>query len=172
VYPPGYNELDEWDEEAYEGEDRLTRQNKHFIGLIICVQVPFTFFNLYLPLTQPYSVCMDQAQGMSFLILRPWLLSMGIAEIVLMAGMLLPLLFFKGRCFSYNTMTNCWACIGMLALLKTFIWAITELELFSQVIVHYCSGGVFAYGVVMTVLHSFFLIGVCCCSGTSGYRSF
>jgi len=60
------------------------------------------------------------------------------------------------------------ACIAML---KIMVWAVVELELFARVIAHYCSGGVFAYGLVLTIIHSILLIGICCCSGsrTTGF---
>ena len=52
-------------------------------------------------------------------------------------------------------------------MLKVMIWAVVELELFARVIAHFCTGGVFAYGLVLTILHSILLIGICCCTGGS-----
>jgi hypothetical protein len=39
-----------------------------------------------------------------------------------------------------------------------------ELALFSSVIAPHCSGGVYAYGLIQTIIHGIFLLIVCCMS--------
>ena len=34
-------------------QGNLTAEHKHYIEIILCFQMPFTFFNFYLSLTQP-----------------------------------------------------------------------------------------------------------------------
>ena len=71
------------------------------IGCFLCFQVPFTVMNLVLALTQPYSECMDKAHVSVILVVRPWLLSMGITESSLIFLLLVSLLLLKVRCMYY-----------------------------------------------------------------------
>ena len=91
---------------------------------MLCFQFPFTFCNMFLALTQPYSRCMDKPQYMSILVVRPWLLSIGISELVIFAGVLIPLFFFKVNCCSYNKVTTIWTGVAIFAGLKAMIWAV------------------------------------------------
>ena len=60
------------------------------------LQLPFTFLNLYFALSSPQSECMDKPRRSTVLVVRPWLMSMGIIEASLMLLFLLALfLFYK-----------------------------------------------------------------------------
>ena len=72
------------------------------ILVYLVTQLPFTFINLFLAITQPHSVCMDKPQYLTIFILRPWFLGVGIAESVCLAGVLLPLLIFKLKCIKVS----------------------------------------------------------------------
>ena len=166
VYPAGSNVVNEEDEEEMHADNRLTSLNRNYILLILCYQVPFTFFNLFFAISSPYSLCMDSSQGISILVLRPWLFIVGFSECALVIALLTPIIFFRGDCISFDTLVGVWGVVGIVTFLKMLVWAIVELELFARVIVHYCSGGVFVYGLILAIFHTILLIGVCCCSGT------
>lgn len=53
--------------------------------------------------------------------------------------------------------------IGVLVV-KVLVWLYMEITLFASVIGPHCSGGVYAYGVVQTVIHGIFLLIICCMS--------
>ena len=44
------------------------------------------------------------------------------------------------------------------------VWVYMEIALFASVISPHCSGGIYAYGVVQTVIHGIFLFTICCMS--------
>lgn len=111
---------------------------------------------------------MDKPQYLTIFILRPWLLGVGISECVFIAGMLLPLLFFKVRCAGAGAVQCVWMAVAIIFALKTLIWAVVEIELFARVIVPYCSGFVWVYGLILTIIHSLILLALCCCGGGGG----
>ena len=51
--------------------------------------------------------------------------------------------------------------IEILFALKAAIWMFAELELFEAGISRYCSGGVYAYGLVLTIIHGIILLFIC-----------
>ena len=53
--------------------------------------------------------------------------------------------------------------LGLLVL-KIMVWVYMEIALFASVISPHCSGGIYAYGVVQTVIHGIFLFTICCMS--------
>ena len=92
--------------------------------IIVCAYFPFLFCNLFLALTQPYSICMDKPQYLTIFVVRPWLLGTGIADLVIYAGLLLPLFFFKVGCCYYSKITSIWTGVGIFAALKALVWAV------------------------------------------------
>ena len=130
---------------------------------VVGAQLPFTLCNLLLALTQPHSQCMDRAYNSSANIARPWFLSMGIIEVVLITVLLLTVALNKVRCISEDTLKKIGLVVLVLGLLKWLIWAVFEIELFVSTISRYCDGIVYAYGLILTILHSLGLLVLCCC---------
>jgi hypothetical protein len=64
---------------------------------------------------------------MSMLVVRPWFLSIGIAEVALMVGLLFPLLIYKCNCISFGCLSRWWMILACVAMLKAMIWAVVEL---------------------------------------------
>jgi hypothetical protein len=103
---------------------------------------------------------MDESHGWSFLVVRPWLLGIGITEIVLTVAMLLGMTLYRGRVISLDLL-NAWEKVVIGSwLFKTVVWSAMELLLFRETIVVYCTGGMYVYGVSLLCLHGFFFIGL------------
>ena len=91
---------------------------------LICIQLPFTIFNLVLALTQPHSECMDKAHNSSVNIVRPWLLSMGIIEATIITFLLLTYCLFKINCLKMDTVKKIGLIFIIIGSLKGLIWAV------------------------------------------------
>jgi hypothetical protein len=68
------------------------------------------------------------------------------------------MLTYKLSWISYHILRKCEQVIAMVAYLKVVVWAVVELNLFVAVMVPSCSGGVFAYGLVLAILHTILVI--------------
>ena len=136
-----------------------------FVLCLIFCQLPFTIVNIVFAQTQPHSVCMDTPHA--GLTVRPWLMGIGITEIVLMVIILLPVLFFKCGCCGITVMGGFLCGAYALWALKGLIWFVVELVMFITGISKYCHGGVYTYGLVLVILNGLGLIAGCCksCQG-------
>ena len=90
--------------------------------------------------------------------LRPWLISVGFLKLILMIGVLLPTFIFKMGGISYRLLRRFWIVFGIMAFMKVFIWAVVQITLFVKVMFQHCKGGLFFYGVVMTIFNSIILV--------------
>ena len=131
------------------------------VGILICLQLPFTITNLVFAYTQPHSVCMDTPHG--GLAVRPWFMGIGYSEVALMLGLLLPILCFKLGCCSLIVFGAFEIIMYVLFALKGTIWFVVELVLFIEGISKYCHGGVYTYGLILVILNFLNLcMGGCC----------
>ena len=78
--------------------DNAADQDKAVYCCLLALQTPFTFFNLLFALSSPQSECMDKPHRSGILVVRPWLLSMGIIESTLMLSFLLVYTLHRNRC--------------------------------------------------------------------------
>lgn len=107
---------------------------------------------------------MDKPHGSGLFVVRPWFLSMGIIESAIIVLLLLSYLLQR-LCLHRNSALQCFIYfLLVVGGIKTLIWAIAELYLFGYSIAHYCSGGVFAYGIILTIIHGIMLFMLFCCS--------
>ena len=136
----------------------------------ICCLLPFTICNIVFALTQPHSVCMDTLH--SGLAVRPWFLGIGITEIVLMVLMVMPVLLYNCGVWDLITMMKMWGYVNVLNMVKTFIWVIVIIIMFSTGISKFCHGSIYTYGLVLTILSSLYLLLLCCqCMANKGANS-
>jgi len=128
------------------------------------MQLPLVFFDMLFSLTGKDAQCFDTAHVSRAYVLRPWLLAMGICGLSCMF-----LLFVFGAmrvCTIINV--SCLRKVELVALgilvLKILLWLYMELMLFANVIGPYCSGGMYAYGLILTIIHCIILLILFCCS--------
>ena len=74
---------------------------------------------------------------------------------------LLPLISMRLGCTGYEGVRQVWKILKVLVMLKVLLWAVVELQLFGQVIVHLCSGFILGYGIVLSLAHILLLFGLC-----------
>ena len=131
----------------------------------IFFQLPFTICNFIFALTSPHSSCFDQPHG--GLVLRPWLLGIGITEIVLILGNVIPLLFFRCGCMSIDRLGGILSCVQGLTAIKAILWFIIVFVLFFSLVKFFCSGPIYTYFIVLMVFNClpFVICCLCCCCG-------
>jgi hypothetical protein len=89
---------------------------------------------------------------------------MGITEASIMGILFLGALMKVCDCISFSCL-KCFefVVIGML-IVKILLWMYMEIALFTSVIAQHCGGGVYAYGVVQTIIHGILLLIIGCFS--------
>ena len=124
--------------------------------------MPFLICDLAIALTAEHSDCMDRPYQSTAYVLRPWLLAMGIAE----ASFVVFLGFFASLRVCGVIDIGCMQVAEVITIvvgvIKSLVWIYMELALFAAVIVPHCSGGIFAYGVILTIIHGLVILAFCC----------
>ena len=96
------------------------------------------------------------------LTLRPWLLGMGISEVVLMLlSITIPIIYIWGV-EPGKVSLRCWGTYGPVInwmwILKYLTWTVVELLLFINGISKYCHGKVYAYGLALLIFHGLLIV--------------
>ena len=127
----------------------------------LCLQTPFTVVYLVFAGDEPPSVCMDQ--GPTGLIVRSWFRGIGYTDCAICGGLFLALCFgtIKAAC-SQAIFGVLWILMIVVAIIKTFIWAIVSIILYALVIEDQCDGRVYGFGLALVVINSLYLAGGCC----------
>lgn len=108
---------------------------------------------------------MDSPYGPGGTTLREWILNIGITEMVLMGLGLLVVFFYKIRLSNERCFELCSYFLLILLALKVVVWAGVQCALFNYGMGNLCTGGLFAYGIVMVTIHLLFL----CVTGILAY---
>jgi hypothetical protein len=145
------------------GEMRPLSQVQLWVFIIIYgVQGVFTLLNLYFPIQRPTQDCMDSPYGPNGSTLRSWMLGIGITELVLLTLGLVDILLYKKRCLLDLPFKVITIILLFLLGIKVLVWAAVQAYMFRVGMASLCSGGLFAYGLVLMVLHlSLLIIGGC-----------
>ena len=132
------------------------------------IQIPFAIFNLYFAYNKPESSCMDNPHN--DYVLRPWLMTMGKWQLIVVIGIGLPLILKRMGCLRLEEMVCLWGCAACIAIITGFVWRVVEILLFFNVIKDNCDGSVYAYGFILAVFDIFFFFKCCCgcCEGRRG----
>ena len=144
---------------------QINESLKRSACFIVFFQLPFTICNLYFAIASPHSSCFDQPHA--GLVLRSWLLGIGITEIVLMAGIVIPLMFFQCSCMSVYGLSNIWSCVQGITAIKQLVWFIMIFVLFFKLVKFFCTGAIYTYFIILMVLNClpFVICCLCCCFG-------
>jgi hypothetical protein len=96
---------------------------------------------------------MDVAHGLSFMVLRPWLLIIGLSQLVLMASVFLLNKLHSKDYLSLSKLLEYSEHLADLTIGEVLLWGVIEVGLFAQGMVPFCSGYVFIYGITLIVVH-------------------
>ena len=108
---------------------------------------------MYFPLAKPTSDCLDKPYGFNQTILRNWLLGIGITEIIFLSSVILLIVMYKAKVMTYNSLKGAFICLSIFYAIKVVIWAGFQIDLFIRGMKSLCHGGLFAYGIVMLIIH-------------------
>ena len=125
---------------------------------ITILQVPFIILNIGIAMFYHHSSCMDSSHGMSFFILRPWLIGVSVIDVLLLLGMVIVNYFRAKAKMSLHKMLEYGNTLSELALGKALIWGLAELGMLYSGILTYCWIGMVAYCTLVMIMHIFMFI--------------
>ena len=133
--------------------------------IIICFQLPFGICNLVFATTEPTSACMDN--DFRGLILRNWLLGIGITEVSLLGFLVFCMVLYCLKCCSVGGAGCALICVWTMLIIKDSLWVIMIFVLYFIIVDDNCTGGIKAYFITLMVLicvsYCMQICYKCCC---------
>lgn len=142
----------------------IESDRKGIYVVVFIMQLPYLIFDLYFSLASNDKECMDTPYVTRAYVVRPWLFAMGITEASIMFLLFFGALLRVCNFISYSCLKSFEYAVIVSLVIKILLWLYMELALFSAVIAPHCSGGVYAYGLIQTIIHGILLLIMCCVS--------